>query len=83
MNIGWREGADRDTALCDTETTTLDVNYWKDSGETKNRNVRLHTVDLKAGLRDLNLWIEYSITDGVSFALRTASTAYKHCLHCL
>ena len=70
MNIGWREGADRDTALCDTETTTLDVNYRKDSGETKNRNVTLHTVDLEAGLyRDLNFWIENSITDGGSYAL--------------
>ena len=77
MNIGWEgEGADRDTALCDTETTTLDVNYRKDSGETKNRNVTLHTIDLEAGLyRDLNLWIENSFTDGVSFALRTAYTA--------
>ena len=58
MNIGWREGADRDTALCDTETTTLDVNYRKDSGETKNRNVTLHTVDLfKAKFRDLGIHI--------------------------
>ena len=45
MNIGWREGADRDTALCDTETTTLDVNYWKDWEKQKtemSQCIQLH-----------------------------------------